>query len=229
MLGSDGRDSVQVMYKSQDSVVNMKVPTVTLHKQTGQSVNICQRGESLASHDVPVVSTSCRSSQVPLYNPAQRLLTTTPPEGRIAGSGLENGMGGMGHSVSERCLGNTSSGDDLTSLSWLHSLDMGGMVPHLATPPTPPASPQPHNPLYPMLTAHTSPTDRKRKSDGRESSERIDYSKDGSVKPPYSYAALIGMAMKENQNKMTLSAIYKWIKENFAYYKTADPSWQVRH
>ncbi|XP_063858687.1 forkhead box protein J3-like [Scylla paramamosain] len=39
------------------------------------------------------------------------------------------------------------------------------------------------------------------------------------------------MAMKENQNKMTLSAIYKWIKENFAYYKTADPSWQnsIRH
>ncbi|KAG7154568.1 forkhead box protein J2-like [Homarus americanus] len=127
--------------------------------------------------------------------------------------------------------GNTGGGDDLTSLSWLHSLDMGGMVPHLATPPTPPASPQPHNPLPPTQASQTPSSDKKRKAEGQEKVDTIDYSVDGSVKPPYSYAALIGMAMKENQNKMTLSAIYKWIKENFAYYKTADPSWQnsIRH
>ena len=108
--------------------------------------------------------------------------------------------------------------DDLTSLSWLQSLDMVSMVPHIATPPTPPASP-------PGLSK-----DHKRKLDDENCNAKIDlvdYSKDGSRKPPYSYAALIGMAMKANGNKMTLSAIYSWIKEHFIYYKTADPSWQV--
>ncbi|CAL4166379.1 unnamed protein product, partial [Meganyctiphanes norvegica] len=118
--------------------------------------------------------------------------------------------------------------DDLTPLSWLHSLNMDCMVPHLATPPTPPASPQPHNG---SPGSQQAANDRKRKAEAMEASKNIDYSVDGSIKPPYSYAALIGMAMKANQNKMTLSAIYKWIKENFAYYKTADPSWQnsIRH
>ena len=110
-----------------------------------------------------------------------------------------------------------SSCDDLTSLSWLNSLDMGGMVPHLAAPPTPPASP-------PLNSGGSNSS--KRKVDPPK--EGIDYSKDGASKPPFSYAALIGMAMKANGNKMTLSAIYKWIRENFAFYKTADPSWQVR-
>lgn len=58
--------------------------------------------------------------------------------------------------------------------------------------------------------------------------EMIDFKTNGSIKPPYSYATLICMAMKANKNKMTLSAIYRWIKENFLYYQKADPSWQVR-
>ena len=98
------------------------------------------------------------------------------------------------------------SNDDLAPLSWLQSLDMCGVVPHITTQPTPPASP----------------------SDRESPPKPIDYSVDDSVKPPYSYAALIGMAMKENDNKMTLSAIYSWIREHFAFYKTADQSWQVR-
>jgi hypothetical protein len=55
-----------------------------------------------------------------------------------------------------------------------------------------------------------------------------DYRVSGDHKPPYSYAALICMAMGANSNKMTLSAIYKWIRDNFLYYRNADPSWQVR-
>jgi hypothetical protein len=55
-----------------------------------------------------------------------------------------------------------------------------------------------------------------------------DYRSSGDRKPPYSYAALICMAMGANSNKMTLSAIYKWIRDNFLYYRNADPSWQVR-
>jgi len=54
-----------------------------------------------------------------------------------------------------------------------------------------------------------------------------DYRSSGDHKPPYSYAALICMAMGANSNKMTLSAIYKWIRDNFLYYRNADPSWQV--
>lgn len=56
-----------------------------------------------------------------------------------------------------------------------------------------------------------------------------DYRTCGDRKPPYSYATLICMAMGANSNKMTLSAIYSWIRENFLYYRNADPSWQVKH
>lgn len=110
--------------------------------------------------------------------------------------------------------------DDLTPLSWLQSLDMGGVVPHLAAPPTPPASP--------ISNQNSSSDGSFPEPPPPPPPEKIDYSVDGSVKPPYSYATLIGMAMKENNNKMTLSAIYKWIKEHFVFYKTADQSWQVR-
>lgn len=58
--------------------------------------------------------------------------------------------------------------------------------------------------------------------------EDIDYRTNAHVKPPYSYATLICMAMKAtNQTKITLSCIYKWIMENFMYYRKADPGWQV--
>lgn len=57
--------------------------------------------------------------------------------------------------------------------------------------------------------------------------ESIDYQKDPTIKPPFSYATLICMAMRANRNKMTLRAIYEWIHQNFLYYKNADPSWQV--
>ena len=58
--------------------------------------------------------------------------------------------------------------------------------------------------------------------------KEIDYVNDERAKPPYSYAALICLAMKDTQKKMTLSQIYKWIRENFAYYRNVDRSWQVR-
>lgn len=59
-------------------------------------------------------------------------------------------------------------------------------------------------------------------------SEEIDYKTNRHVKPPYSYATLICMAMQaSNKTKITLSAIYSWITENFCYYRYAEPSWQV--
>ncbi|KAM4632274.1 forkhead box protein J1.2-like [Discoglossus pictus] len=62
--------------------------------------------------------------------------------------------------------------------------------------------------------------------------QEVDYRTNPCVKPPYSYASLICMAMEASQQrKLTLSAIYSWITQNFCYYRHADPSWQnsIRH
>ncbi|XP_014261921.1 forkhead box protein J1.2-like isoform X1 [Cimex lectularius] len=108
-----------------------------------------------------------------------------------------------------------SSGDvELTSLNWLHNLNI--MPPTL---PTPPTSPKPPPKKSPTLRLTLNPAMLE------------EYKTCGDKKPPFSYATLICMAMRANQNKMTLSAIYSWIKENFLYYRNADPSWQnsIRH
>ncbi|NXR55876.1 FOXJ1 protein, partial [Hippolais icterina] len=60
----------------------------------------------------------------------------------------------------------------------------------------------------------------------------IDYSTNAHVKPPYSYATLICMAMQASKEpKLTLAAICKWIRDNFCYFRRAHPSWQssIRH
>ena len=159
--------------------------------------------------------------------------------------------------------------NDLTSLSWLHNLNIMDNLSSVSgtAPPTPPASPLPDHLLgmMGMTTGGSSSfgrgishhmrdngggryTNVKRPSSStstssqfsstsslmtstaviiKEEEKEIDYKTVGDIKPPYSYASLICMAMKTNQHKMTLSSIYKWIKENFLYYRNADPSWQV--
>ncbi|NWW69125.1 FOXJ1 protein, partial [Ifrita kowaldi] len=60
----------------------------------------------------------------------------------------------------------------------------------------------------------------------------IDYKSNAHVKPPYSYATLICMAMEASKKpKITLAAICKWISDNFCYFRRNDPSWQssIRH
>ncbi|CAG9859725.1 unnamed protein product [Phyllotreta striolata] len=105
---------------------------------------------------------------------------------------------------------------DLTSLNWLHNITNIMSVPNI---PTPPVSPPPKP---------------KRKSAAHQEDLTINinyYKNNGDKKPPFSYATLICMAMSKNGNKMTLSAIYNWILENFLYYRKAHPSWQnsIRH
>jgi len=54
---------------------------------------------------------------------------------------------------------------------------------------------------------------------------------DGS-KPAHSYAELIGMAILRAPNRrLTLAQIYKWISDNFAFYKGSEAGWQnsIRH
>ncbi|XP_045893720.1 forkhead box protein J1-A [Micropterus dolomieu] len=62
--------------------------------------------------------------------------------------------------------------------------------------------------------------------------DEVDYKTNARIKPPYSYATLICMAMQASKkSKITLSCIYKWITDNFCYYRHADPTWQnsIRH
>ena len=150
--------------------------------------------------------------------------------------------------------------DSLTSLNWLHNLNIMTI-----NTPTPPASPQPflglagyeqrstpasttavlqlqlltsdqatcccaEHPPDGECVAHHHHQGAGATSAAAAAQERVDYKSNPFVKPPYSYATLICMAMKETRrNKITLSGIYTWITENFLYYRNADPSWQVTH
>ena len=55
---------------------------------------------------------------------------------------------------------------------------------------------------------------------------------DDGGKPPYSYAALIGMSILRAPNRrLTLAQIYKWISDTFSWYRISDAGWQnsIRH
>ncbi|SMY24405.1 unnamed protein product [Zymoseptoria tritici ST99CH_1A5] len=67
-----------------------------------------------------------------------------------------------------------------------------------------------------------------------ESTEGIDYSAETArdLKPPYSYAQLIGMAiLGTEEQQMTLNNIYKWVMSNYAFYRHNTAGWQnsIRH
>lgn len=47
-------------------------------------------------------------------------------------------------------------------------------------------------------------------------------------KPPFSYATLILLAINSTSEKrMTLQDIYKWIENNFPFYKNCKKAWKV--
>jgi hypothetical protein len=50
------------------------------------------------------------------------------------------------------------------------------------------------------------------------------------AKPVHSYATLITRAIRSagDSKRMTLAQIYKWITDNFPYYRTAGNGWKVR-
>lgn len=143
--------------------------------------------------------------------------------------------------------------DSLTSLQWLQefsilnakapTLPAGGtgdphgyhQVPGSVAPGSPLAADpaclgQPHTPGKPTssCTPRTAPPGVLQ----AQPLDDVDYSTNPRVKPPYSYATLICMAMQASKaTKITLSAIYKWITDNFCYFRHADPTWQnsIRH
>lgn len=47
-------------------------------------------------------------------------------------------------------------------------------------------------------------------------------------KPPFSYSTLIYLAIQQSKSGMaTLNEIYRWIKDNFKFYRCSEPGWQV--
>jgi len=67
-----------------------------------------------------------------------------------------------------------------------------------------------------------------------DSTEDIDYSKDSAkdIKPPHSYAQLIGQAILSSPEEMlTLANIYDYIKTNYAFFRHTNGGWQnsIRH
>ncbi|KAH9816974.1 FORKHEAD protein, partial [Teratosphaeria destructans] len=96
-----------------------------------------------------------------------------------------------------------------------------------AMPGTPMRAPQP-------MMMESSPAANYARGVMMESTETIDYSADQAkvLKPPHSYAQLIGMAILSTpEQQMTLNNIYKWIMANYAFYRFNTGGWQnsIRH
>ncbi|CAG4979364.1 unnamed protein product [Colias eurytheme] len=117
---------------------------------------------------------------------------------------------------------------DLTNLNWLQNITNIMSIPQF---PISPVSPNPQMKPQAQSTRleKFNQTIAKCQEDFMEN--RDEYKTKSDKKPPYSYSTLICMAMRYNNDKMTLSAIYSWIKDNFKYYRNADPTWQnsIRH
>ena len=64
-----------------------------------------------------------------------------------------------------------------------------------------------------------------------ESTQEIDYGRDSAkdLKPPYSYAQMIAQAIfSSDEEKLTLSNIYSFIADKYAFYRHSNSGWQVR-
>jgi hypothetical protein len=60
--------------------------------------------------------------------------------------------------------------------------------------------------------------------------ENVDYSDNSlkDMKPPYSYAMMIAQAILSSEGEqLTLSAIYSFITEKYAFYRHSNTGWQV--
>ncbi|KAI5634848.1 forkhead domain-containing protein [Phthorimaea operculella] len=116
---------------------------------------------------------------------------------------------------------------DLTNLTWLQNITNIMQVPQFPLLPMSP-NPPPKSPPANTRLQKFNQTISKCQKDFMENKEEYQTS---TKKPPYSYSTLICMAMRYNNDKMTLSAIYSWIRENFKFYRNADPTWQnsIRH
>lgn len=105
----------------------------------------------------------------------------------------------------------------LTSIDWLPQLTLRATIEKLG------GSSQAGPPGAARKCPPGSPTD----PNATLSKDEAAVHQDG--KPRYSYATLITYAINSSPaKKMTLSEIYRWICDNFPYYKNAGIGWKVR-
>ncbi len=129
--------------------------------------------------------------------------------------------------------------NSLTSLSWLQNLRVLDLVSDAPTPVFPP-SPGSENDLSWENVSLSSPELVKKEPgislspirkcllQSAEFRARPRKYRGKADKPPFGYTTLIYLAIRNSRSgKITLSEICRWIKENFKYYKVAEPSWQV--
>ncbi|KAM6317637.1 LOW QUALITY PROTEIN: forkhead box protein J1-like [Podargus strigoides] len=154
------------------------------------------------------------------------------------------GDGQLNHKEDGSTRGLNKLDDSLTSLSWLvdYSVEDADFiqtlffsipgsqdcetVPSSVSPCSPLAAglacvgaPQtPCKPISSSTSMSVDPTMAKQP----QPAEDMDYRTNPHIKPPYSYAT---------HPKITLSAIYEWLTDNFCYFRHADPTWQnsIRH
>ncbi|XP_074553003.1 forkhead box protein J1-A [Halichoeres trimaculatus] len=151
------------------------------------------------------------------------------------------------------CCSSVNLDDSLTSLQWLQEFSiLGANVPqqahhqphlfgHQPLGSDAPASPlagdpasigMPLTPGKPTAAAYSRMQSLPSIVAHGHCPDDVDYKTNPHIKPPYSYATLICMAMQASKkSKITLSCIYKWITDNFCFYRHADPTWQnsIRH
>ncbi|XP_073502056.1 forkhead box protein J1.2-like [Phyllobates terribilis] len=151
------------------------------------------------------------------------------------------------HQTSHMDKDNIREDDSLTNLQWLQDFSIWSSDLTSFANSCPPATNKTQGPCSPPAgdtASFQAPRTGKQRSNigsnawpslpssGPNPMQEVDYRTNPNVKPPYSYATLICMAMEASQQrKLTLSAIYNWITQNFCYYRHADPSWQnsIRH
>ena len=136
----------------------------------------------------------------------------------------------------------------LTSLSWLQNLK----VPDLVSPEVPvplPLSPNSEEECGDTNSSISRSPEPERYQSSKDSKVGIALSpirkcllqsaefkraprkyRSDSEKPPFAYSTLIYLAILQSKlEKMTLNEIYRWVKENFMYFRHAEPGWQVRY